>query len=171
MWAYVENSVVVEIHDSLPINWRNFSNFFALESDVGYLNRLGWYEVIDDTVPIANDLEEYHGEPIYTVDVLNSVVRKTREIIKYDNPPSAESQFMLARESFMQHLRQQRDERLKETDWTQGLDIQDMSSQEWKNEWRAYRQALRDLPAAYSNPPLSSIIDSNMIDWPVAPEK
>ena len=45
-------------------------------------------------------------------------------------------------------LRSKRNETLSKTDWTQGNDAP--LSEEEKNEWKAYRQTLRDLPALVS---------------------
>ena len=47
-------------------------------------------------------------------------------------------------------LRHMRDTLLKESDWTQFTDSPLSDSK--KNEWKIYRQQLRDLPAASSNP-------------------
>ena len=47
-------------------------------------------------------------------------------------------------------LRHYRDTLLRESDWTQFTDSPLSDSK--KNEWKIYRQQLRDLPAASSNP-------------------
>ena len=47
-------------------------------------------------------------------------------------------------------LRHYRDTLLRESDWTQFTDSP--LSESKKNEWKIYRQQLRDLPAASSNP-------------------
>jgi hypothetical protein len=49
----------------------------------------------------------------------------------------------------MVFLRQQRDGRLKDSDWTQVPDSPLSDSK--KTEWQTYRQALRDLPTNYSS--------------------
>jgi len=51
-------------------------------------------------------------------------------------------------ERAMKLLRQQRDRKLAETDWTQGADVPD----EIKNAYTSYRQALRDITNTYNNP-------------------
>jgi len=45
-------------------------------------------------------------------------------------------------------LREIRNEKLSETDWTQGADVPD----EIKNAYTSYRQALRDITNTYNNP-------------------
>ena len=68
----------------------------------------------------------------------------------------------------MKLLREERNKRIAETDWTQlkddDLDI--IRERNWKN----YRQALRDLPTK-SNPKLNSIgdLDMSSVTWPDKP--
>ena len=63
-------------------------------------------------------------------------------------------------------LREERNQRLAETDWTQGRDVSLSNDTDWKN----YRQALRDLPSK-SNPKLNSVgdLDMSSITWPTKP--
>lgn len=66
----------------------------------------------------------------------------------------------------MKLLREERDKRLLETDWTQNPDVPDAT----KTKWQSYRQALRDLPAT-SNPKLtvSYHLDLTSVTWPTKP--
>ena len=65
-------------------------------------------------------------------------------------------------------LRDERNRRLAETDWTQlkDVDLDIIRERDWNN----YRQALRDLPDK-SNPKLNSIgrLDMSSITWPTKP--
>ena len=63
-------------------------------------------------------------------------------------------------------LREERNQRLAETDWTQGRDVSLSNDTDWKN----YRQALRDLPSK-SNPKLNSVgdLDMSSVTWPTKP--
>ena len=65
-------------------------------------------------------------------------------------------------------LREERNRRLAETDWTQlkDIDLDIIRERNWKN----YRQALRDLPAK-SNPKLteSGQLDMSSVTWPDKP--
>ena len=65
-------------------------------------------------------------------------------------------------------LREERNRRLAETDWTQlkDIDLDFIRERNWKN----YRQKLRDLPAK-SNPKLNSIgeLDMSSVTWPTKP--
>ena len=56
-------------------------------------------------------------------------------------------------------IRRERDARLAACDWTQFPDVN--LSQEKKDAWNAYRQALRDLPASTADP--------TAVTWPVPP--
>ena len=65
-------------------------------------------------------------------------------------------------------LREERNKKLAETDWTQlkDIDLDIIRERDWKN----YRQALRDLPSK-SNPKLDSFgnLDMSSITWPDKP--
>ena len=64
-------------------------------------------------------------------------------------------------------LREERDERLAETDWivTQSLE----KGEEIPEKWKTYRQALRDLPST-STPELNEYKQLSNITWPTKPE-
>ncbi|HEY4546948.1 MAG TPA: phage tail assembly chaperone [Pedomonas sp.] len=63
-------------------------------------------------------------------------------------------------EEQLARLRRQRDQRLRESDFTQIPDAPLSPAQ--RETWRIYRQALRDLPELYFNNPGEAI-------WPVPP--
>tara|TARA_B100001113_G_scaffold146989_1_gene120511 strand:- start:14 stop:373 length:360 start_codon:yes stop_codon:yes gene_type:complete len=64
----------------------------------------------------------------------------------------------------MELLREERDRRLKETDWRASSDLI------IPEEWKIYRQRLRDLPAGNS-PDLNSddTLDMTSVNWPTPP--
>ena len=68
----------------------------------------------------------------------------------------------------MRLLREERNRRLAETDWTQlkDIDLDIIRERNWKN----YRQGLRDLPSK-SNPKLDSVgnLDLSSVTWPTKP--
>jgi 2-succinyl-5-enolpyruvyl-6-hydroxy-3-cyclohexene-1-carboxylate synthase len=170
MWTYVENNTVIEEHTKLPANWRNHSNFFAFESDLELLKELGWYRLVDQTVPISDDFLEYHNAPVYDIHHDQGVVYMHRPLVQYQNPTSPEQRFVDARKSFLDNLRQERKIRLQETDWTQTLDMQIVKGEEWRQSWAQHRQALRDLPQLYEQDQYKDMIDLNAVDWPQVPE-
>ena len=57
-------------------------------------------------------------------------------------------------------IRQDRNQRLTESDWTQMLDVLAYASFDFKDDWRVYRQALRDI---------TNQSDPFSIEWPVVP--
>ena len=76
---------------------------------------------------------------------------------KYDELVSAEP---------LKILREERNKRLAETDWTQGRDVTLSNDADWKT----YRQALRDLPSK-TTPKLDSYgeLDMSSVTWPTKP--
>ena len=66
----------------------------------------------------------------------------------------------------MRLLREERTNRLKECDWTQGADVPNSI----KTSWQTYRQQLRDLPASAS-PKLDEFyeLDLTSVTWPTEP--
>lgn len=66
-----------------------------------------------------------------------------------------------AKKEFIISVRKERNNRLREADWTQLPDVK-LTSVEINN-WRTYRQALRELPTLRSFPNL------NEGDWPTKP--
>ena len=64
----------------------------------------------------------------------------------------------------MKLLREERNRRIKETDWRASSDLT------ISDEWRTYRQALRDLPST-STPTLDSNyeLDMSSVTWPTEP--
>lgn len=64
---------------------------------------------------------------------------------------------------FASHVRSDRNNKISVTDWTQSEDSP--LTTEKKAEWATYRQALRDIPATYSD---ADSLDA--IIWPIQPE-
>jgi len=60
-------------------------------------------------------------------------------------------------------MKQRRNIRLAECDWTQAADSPLSDSK--KTEWVTYRQQLRDLPTSYPNP-----TSKDEVTWPTQPE-
>ena len=65
-------------------------------------------------------------------------------------------------------LREERNLRLTQTDWTR-MDDNGLSTSK-KTEWKTYRQSLRDLPSS-ATPKLDSFgdLDSTSVTWPTKP--
>lgn len=63
----------------------------------------------------------------------------------------------LGRQANLEELRENRNRRLAETDWTQNPDVPEAT----KEKWREYRQALRDI--TINNETVFGV------DWPIEP--
>ena len=63
-------------------------------------------------------------------------------------------------ESHKNFVRQERDRRLAESDWTQHIDSP--LSDEKKAEWQTYRQLLRDIVSTITN-------TTDIVEWPTKP--
>ena len=72
--------------------------------------------------------------------------------------------FWSARPTSWDDVRNNRNALLAESDWTQLVDAQASLTEEQKQEWNAYRQALRDMPATYAD-----IEHVALITWPADP--
>lgn len=171
-WAYVENDQDIKEHSRLPVSWNNISNFHALENDKEFLNQLGWYELIDDTVPISNSILQYHDSPQYTVDHEAGLIRKNCPIIEREPAfePEPEPTAEPNRDKFFFNLRQERRARLLASDWTQTVDLQAIRNDEWKTTWATYRRQLRDLPELYMQEEYMNVTDVDQVFWPIEPE-
>ena len=78
------------------------------------------------------DAEESHIDTLKHLQVLNS----------YEDDALTEEQIIeLGRQANLEELRQNRNRRLEETDWTQNPDVPEAT----RERWREYRQALRDI--------------------------
>ena len=43
-YVYVNNGIIEELHDEIPNNWKNVSNFYVLTEEER--KQLGWYNVV-----------------------------------------------------------------------------------------------------------------------------
>ena len=84
-------------------------------------------------------------------------------------PTQAEVDTEIARldqDKALELLRAERDKRIAVTDWTQNPDVPSATS----NKWKAYRQALRDIPDT-AFPKLNDwgMLDDASVTWPTEP--
>ena len=67
-------------------------------------------------------------------------------------------------------IREKRDSKLSSSDWTQSVD--NGLSDDIKQQWQTYRQALRDIPSSYTITAKDDIIpiaDTSNVVWPTDP--
>lgn len=160
-WAYVENNEIVELHDLLPVSWRNISGLRNAADNIEFLNSVGWYKV-------NKQVTEYDDTQFkvidYTYNFLNNNVQEVpvleqKEIIAIDE---VEVQRQI-KNKFMEALRNERDKLLSKSDISQLSDNLKKMSPDEINQWETYRQSLRDLPAQYEN---SDVIYLQDVIWP-----
>lgn len=85
------------------------------------------------------------GNEIPTYQIMGMSVEEAK-VVSYNNK--------------IKRLREARDEKIAKSDWRANVDVTPMS-----DEWRAYRQALRDLPST-----ITSWDDFETFSWPTEPE-
>jgi hypothetical protein len=153
-WAYVEDNNIVELHYNLPTSWRNISGLNNAENNLEYLLALGW-------MPIDHEHQSFDPDIYCVKDYINTVgserVVQTLELIEVVTVP-----FEIQKQDFMSQLRNIRDQKLRDSDWTQLPDCN--LSEDNRNNWLVYRQALRDLPEFYN---INEELDINNVAWPI----
>jgi hypothetical protein len=162
-YVFVENNEIKERHDSLPTNWRNISGFRFLQSDPTTLLSLGWYPVVRADAP-HDPNTSYISEYTYTIG--DDVVIETPVILDYTEDDITEKTTK-KRTDFFNALRNQRNELLRNTDWTQLADVQSILPLNVRNALVLYRNRLRNLPQDYAD---TTDYDISTVVWPNAPE-
>ena len=110
------------------------------------------YPVMQTPIPTFNSLT-------HRIHELAPVNRDGQWYQVWDIEPLTDPEASMAHYDAMNALRDERDARLRDSDWTQIPDAP--LSTEQKVTWAKYRQALRDVPENTDNP-LAPV-------WPVAP--
>jgi len=164
-YAVVENGIVTESYDSLPIVWKNVSGFHHIGDDVEALKSYGWY-IVNTVMPTYDPNTQTINEmaPQFTYNAKSDIVRVTYPVNEIDREPVAELQ-----RRFLVLIRDNRDLKLKESDWTMMPDVTDTKPAEWVNAWKDYRQALRNLPDTITLKPDEIPDFSKFTGWPVEP--
>ena len=154
MYAHVKDGSV-DYLGALPKSWGSVSNLHLSNGDDAYLKTIGWLPLVETNVtPTVNQTFDTDVVTVEAERVL--LIHRARDM-------TAEE--IAARDaSHMSHLREERDERLASSDWTQASDHSSPLADAKKEEWRVYRQVLRDLPttADMSTWPTT-------FSWPIEP--
>lgn len=153
-WAFVEDNNIVELHYNLPTSWRNISGLQNAENDLEYLLALGWMPIDHEHQSFDPNIYRIQG---YINTIGSEKIVQTLELVEVTVVP-----FEILKQDFMTQLRYARDEKLRDGDWTQLRDCN--LSEDSKNNWAVYRQALRDLPEFYS---INEELDINNVVWPI----
>lgn len=158
-YAYIENDNIIGVHDSLPENWRNISNFFALENDPEYLKSLGWHK-IEKVIPEYDPEYQKLDDMFHWID--NGVVYESRHVIDYRTPYVAPSEAELE-EQRLSHLNQQwanirkvRDQLMADFQWRYSRYEREIRlnvpTTDTLANMDAYMQALADVPTNQNDP-------------------
>lgn len=172
-YAHIENNEITGVYDLLPDNWRNISNFSALD-DQNFIQSLGW-RTITKEVPNFNPDTQTLGLPSYRIE--NDTVIEIIEVINLPTytPPEpvipSEEELLLQKINThiqaMAQLRMTRDTLLTATDYTQLADVIALNGEQLTTAYNTYRQELRDLPDMYENDP--DFLDASTVVYPVKP--
>ena len=158
-WVLVSNNQILEYHDRLPTSWKNISGLDKASSD--FLKEHGWLPVEKNHQSYDEQVSRLDG---YDYEILENKVIETTRIVNFTEQEIIERNQNKIKD-FFSFLRQQRNQKLMESDWTQAVDIQQIKEQLWIDEWKSYRQQLRDLPSKYENTQSYDYA----IEWPKLP--
>lgn len=162
-WVVIENEIITEYYDVLPDNWRHVSGLKLSINNLEYLKSIGWYPV--NNLPRDYDsanFKEVGFEYTFENDQVTCAIKllelteeeKQQKIIK-------EEELLLYQfQTYLDIIRVERNKKLQDSDWTQLEDVGLTRNQEWKDKWRLYRQALRDVTNNFNR---------ETFQWPEAP--
>ena len=139
---------------TLPKSWENVTGLHLSNGDDAYLKTLGWLPLIETNVaPSANQT--------FDTDVVT--VEEDRVLLTHRVRDMTAQEIADRDEGLMAMLREERDQKLLDSDWTQAPDHSSPLSDVKKEEWTTYRQSLRNLPAT---------VDMSLWPdvWPTEPE-
>lgn len=156
-WVLIENNEIKEYHDLLPKNWKIYSGLDLSKDNLEFLKSLGWYKVQKIKVDYNNEYDQLLG---YIYEITDDCVLE-KPNIKYGTIEEKISRDIENEKNALEQLRTMRNKLLKDSDWTQCLDIKDLHSEEWLAAWKSYRQQLRDLPSRY--------VFNETVPWPESP--
>lgn len=154
-YAYVENNIIVSVHDQLPQNWKNISNFYALVGDERTLNQSGWYTIIKTHIP---------HDPRYTTT--------TPQYVLKDNGVYEIVELLLSEPQSSDYITEEQARSIHQTEWSEVRSTRDqkMRDFEWKynryyreqrlgtpttdqlNDLDIYMQQLADITSAFQHP-------------------
>ena len=146
-YAFVEDGIVKQSNRPLPNTWANVSNFDLFDSET--LKNYGWYPY--RFVEAQKDVYDIIDGSYFSIEE-NEVVeyQTTRKKSEQDIQNEIDNQWG--------NVRARRNIDLVASDWTQVLDSP--FTEEQKELWRLYRQALRDITLQ---------TDPFNINWPIKP--
>lgn len=160
-YAFVRDGSIVSVHEHLPDNWENVSNFFALKDDEAALKSYGWYVIQQQEQNI--DRSNYMVGPTQ-FKITDNGVEEYQEVhpLTQPQPTPIELQWPVMQEQLWVSVRQTRDQKMREFEWRynryyreQRLGIQTTDKIE---DLDAYMQRLADVTKLF--------IEPNAVVWP-----
>jgi len=146
MYAHVKEDGSVDYLGVLPKKWGNVSGLHLSSGDDDYLKTIGWLPLVETNVtPTYNQK--------FDTDVIT--VEAERVTLVHRAIDMTIGERADRDKSHMEGLREIRNRRLLDSDWTQASDHSSPLVDDKKAEWATYRQSLRNLPAT-----------ADMIAWP-----
>ena len=138
MYAHVKEDGSVDYLGSLPKKWGTISGLHLSNGDDAYLKTIGWLPLVETNVtPGVN--QTFDTDVITAEEDRVTLVHRVRDMTAEEIADRDAS--------YMEGLREQRDKKLEDSDWTQASDYPSTLTDAKKAEWASYRQSLRDLPA------------------------
>jgi hypothetical protein len=137
MYAHVKEDGSVDYLGNLPKKWGSISGLHLSSGDDDYLKTIGWLPLVETDA--TTGVNQRFDTDVITVEedrvlLIHRVIdMTTEEITQHD-------------EGCMEDLREQRNQKLVNSDWTQASDHTSPLADDKKAEWATYRQSLRDLP-------------------------
>ena len=154
MYAHVKEDGSVDYLGALPKSWGNVTGLHLSEGDDVYLKTLGWLPLIEINVTPSDN-------QIFDTDVVT--VEENRVLLVHRSRDMTAQEIADRDESNMANLREERNKKLLDSDWTQAPDHSSPLSDVKKAEWATHRQSLRNLPVT---------VDMSLWPdvWPTEPE-
>jgi len=111
MYAHVKEDGSVDYLGALPKKWGNVSSLNLSDGNDEYLKTIGWFPLVEtNATPTYN---QTFDPDVVTVEADRvTLVHRVREMTPEEKTARDESH--------MSYLREQRDEKLVASDWTQG---------------------------------------------------
>lgn len=145
-YCLVQNGVIVDGPRALPNSWENISGLPLLNADA--LKNLGW---------LPHRLVEF-TEPNKVITKTVFTVGADEVVESYESRDMTQDEIDSETESHWASVRNERDKKLKDSDYTQLPDAPFTDAE--KLNWASYRQGLRDI-TNQSSP--------DNIQWPQVP--
>lgn len=163
MTRYAEfyNDQLIEFHNPLPKSWKNISGFCNLSDlellDLSWSGQNGYkfLRCISEPIPEYDDVTERLTGPYVKIENNTHITYWLKESRTENEIQEIQNTNIFVK---WQEIRSQRNELLKNTDWTQLADAP--FTPEEKSEYSTYRQALRDITVQS---------DPFNISWPSEP--